>query len=74
MIYEVGSGFLILNPDSDGTHYAVQMDDNSDARHVVTATTFEGGPMAQFHIRPYQKMEYWSGGQLIQTDGCYATQ
>jgi hypothetical protein len=71
VMYEQGSPFLLLNPDSDATKYRVVVDDNSDGSHVITAETFAGGPTAQLHLRPYQKMEFWSDGQLMQTDACY---
>ncbi len=71
VIYEPGSLFVLLNPDSDSTKYKVIVDDNSDGSHIVTTETIEGGPTARLHLRPYQKMEIWSGGQLIQTDACY---
>ena len=71
VVYEPGSPFVLLNPDSDATKYKVMVDDNSDGNHIVTTETIEGGPTAQLHLRPYLKMEIWTDGQLIQTDACY---
>ena len=74
VIYEPGTPYLLLNPDSEETRYVIEVDDNRDGSHVVTTLTVEGGPTARLHLRPYQKMEYWDGGQLIQTDGCYLSE
>lgn len=71
VVYEPGTEFLTLNPDSDKTRYRVLIDNNDDATHIVTAATFDGGPTAQLHLRPYLKIEFWSDGQLFQTDACY---
>ena len=43
------------------------MDDVSDGSHVVTATTPNGGPTVRLLLRPYLKMEFWSGGEVVQT-------
>ena len=72
VIYRPGASELVLNPDSDGTRYPILVDDNTDAQHVVTASTPGDGPTARLHLRPYLKMEFWTGGQLLQTDGCYS--
>lgn len=73
VIYSPGASSLILNPDLDRTLYPILVDDVSDGSHVVTATTPNDGPTARLHLRPYLKMEFWSGGQVVQTDGCYAS-
>lgn len=72
VVYQPGATDLVLNPNSDEASYPILVDDVSDGAHVVTATTPNGGPTARLHLRPYQKMEFWSEGQVIQTDGCYA--
>lgn len=71
VIYSPGAPALILNPDSDTTKYPVLVDDNADGSHVITASTPNAGPTARLHLRPYTKLEFWSGGQVVQTDGCY---
>lgn len=71
VIYEPGEREIIINPDSDNVRYPITVDDNGDATHKVTASTPNGGPTAVLHLRPYLKFEYWSDGQLVQTDGCY---
>lgn len=72
VIYSPGASALVLNPDSDHTLYQILVDDVLDGSHVVTAVTPNGGPTARLHLRPYLKMEFWSGGAVVQTDGCYA--
>ncbi len=71
VIYEPGARNILINPDSDNVGYPISVDDLGDDAHKVTASTPNGGPTAVLHLRPYQKFEYWSDGQLIQTDGCY---
>lgn len=73
VIYSPGASTLILNPDSDRTTYSILVDDLSDGSHVVTASTPNGGRTARLHLRPYLKMEFWSGGEVVQTDGCYTS-
>tara|TARA_R110002074_G_scaffold329462_1_gene499950 strand:+ start:689 stop:1054 length:366 start_codon:yes stop_codon:yes gene_type:complete len=73
VIYSPGFAALILNPDSDATEYQVLVDDNADASHVITASTPNAGPTVRLHLRPYVKMEFWSEGQVVQTDGCYTS-
>lgn len=72
VVYSPGAADIVLNPDSDATRYAVLVDDNADATHVVTAATTGNGPTARLHLRPYLKMEFWADGQLLQTDGCHS--
>lgn len=74
VIYSPGASVLTLNPDSDRTIYSILVDDVSDGSHVVTASTPNVGPTARLHLRPYLKMEFWSGGEVVQTDGCYISQ
>lgn len=73
VIYSPGASEIVLNPDSDRTLYSILVDDISDGSHVITANTPNGGPTARLHLRPYMKMEFWSGGQVVQTDGCYTS-
>lgn len=70
-LYEAGEAELTLNPDSNATHYTIIIDDNSDKSHIVTAETPNNGPTVRLHLRPYTKIEFWSNGQLFQTDACY---
>lgn len=71
VIYSPGADALVLNPVSDRALYPILVDDISDGSHMIMATTPNGGPTARLHLRPYIKMEFWSGGHVIQTDGCY---
>lgn len=71
VVYSTGASELILNPDSNPTRYRVLVDDMGDRLHVVTAAPSNDGPTVRLHLRPYQKMEFWSGGAIVQTDGCY---
>jgi len=71
VIYSPGTSALVLNPDTSATEYQVLVDDNVDGSHIITAATPNSGPTARLHLRPYLKMEFWSKGQILQTDGCY---
>lgn len=71
VIYSPGAPTLILNPDSSATNYPVLVDDNEDRSHIIVASTPNNGPTARLHLRPYTKMEFWSDGHVVQTDGCY---
>lgn len=69
--HEPGASNLVLTSPVRDALDPVLVDDQ-DASHVVTASTVEGGPTARLHLRPCLKMEVWSDGQLMQTDGCHA--
>ncbi len=69
--YTEGAEAIIVMPDSEATRLKILIDEKKDSSHIVTAETVSGGPIARLHIRPYQKLEYWSDGEIIQTDGCY---
>lgn len=70
--YSPGAANIILRSTRGETLYPILVDDNQDGSHIVTADTPNDGPSARLHLRPYLKMEFWSDGQLEQTDGCYA--
>ena len=72
VVYSPGAPALVLNPDTSATEYQVLVDDNSDGSHIITVVTPNSGPTARLHLRPYLKMEFWSEGQVLQTDGCYS--
>lgn len=56
---------------ADGTTlYRVLAVEKTDARHVVVAVTMDEGPTVRLSLRPYMRMEYWSGNNLFQTDAC----
>lgn len=71
VVYSPGAADLVLDPDSASTKLKILIDDSTDGLHVVTAETSNDGPTVRLHLRPYQKLEFWSEGQIIQTDGCY---
>ena len=58
---------------SDGvneTPYTVLAVEETQEKHVVAAQTPNGGPSVRMNLRPYLRMEYWTDGQLFQTDAC----
>jgi hypothetical protein len=52
------------------TLYRVLAIEKTDARHVVVAVTMGDGPTVRLSLRPYMRMEYWSGNEIFQTDAC----
>ena len=72
VLYEPGVPELILNPDTSATVYPILIDEMTPNSHIITAQTPNGGPTARLHLRPYLKMEFWSDGQVNQTDGCFS--
>lgn len=52
------------------TLYRVLAVEETEARHVVVALTMNDGPTVRLSLRPYLRMEYWSGNELFQTDAC----
>lgn len=71
VIYQEGASELVIDPDSTATKMRILVDEKDDQRHVVTVETVEGGPTGRLHLRPYLKLEYWTDGEIMQTDGCY---
>lgn len=52
------------------TLYLVLAVEETEARHVLVALTMNDGPTVRLSLRPYLRMEYWSGNELFQTDAC----
>ena len=52
------------------TLYRVLAVEQTTERHVVVALTINDGPTVRLSLRPYLRMEYWSGNELLQTDAC----
>lgn len=52
------------------THYRVLAIEKTAERHIVVALTINDGPTVRLSLRPYRRMEFWSGNQLFQTDAC----
>jgi hypothetical protein len=52
------------------TLYRVLAVEQTPERHVVVALTIDDGPTVRLSLRPYLRMEYWSGNELFQTDAC----
>ena len=55
---------------ANDTLYRVLAVEETPERLVVVGLTVNDGPTFRLHIRPYKKMEFFSGSQLFQTDGC----
>jgi hypothetical protein len=70
VVYEQGMPAVLLNPDSDKTAWPVLSLLFDDSQHVVIVDLGQPGMTAQVHIRPYKKVDIFSGGQLVQTDAC----
>ena len=52
------------------TNYKILAVEKTPERYVIAGLTVEGGPTFQLHLRPYRKMDFYSGESLQQTDGC----
>lgn len=70
--YESGKDYVLVNPDSDKTQWPVMATLFDDRQHIVFVTLGAEGMVALVHIRPYQKVEVFSNGSLVQTDGCHS--
>ena len=70
LVYEQGDAAVTINPDSDGALWPVLSVLFDDRQHVVVADLGQKGMTAQVHFRPYRKVDIFSAGQLVQTDGC----
>lgn len=67
-----GNANLKLSAEEGLTLYRILAVENTDARYVVVALTTDNGPTVRFSLRPYMRMEFWSGSELMQTDACRA--
>lgn len=65
-----GDANIQLDVPEGTTLYRVLAVEETDARHVVVALTMNDGPTVRLSLRPYLRMEYWSGNELFQTDAC----
>lgn len=65
-----GDANIQLDVPEGTTLYRVLAVEETEARHVVVALTMNDGPTVRLSLRPYLRMEYWSGNELFQTDAC----
>ncbi|MET1410683.1 hypothetical protein ABVF61_00345 [Roseibium sp. HPY-6] len=73
VIYSEGDRYVVINPDTQSARYLVLAVESGENKLVVAAQlvgTAEA-PVLRAHFKPYRKMEYFVGGQVFQTDGCY---
>lgn len=70
--FSEGDANLKVAAEEGFTLYRVLAVENSNARYVLVALTPDSGPTVRLSLRPYMKMEYWSGSELLQTDACRA--
>lgn len=68
--YGDGDTNIELGAPEGVTLYRVLAVERTAERHVVVALTINDGPTVRLSLRPYLRMEYWSGNQLFQTDAC----
>lgn len=70
LVYEQGDEAAVINPDSDNAEWKVLATLFDDKQHVVVVDLGQPGMTGLVHLRPYRKVEIFSDGGLIQTDGC----
>ncbi|KFL28874.1 hypothetical protein JP74_00445 [Devosia sp. 17-2-E-8] len=70
LVYEPGAEAVVINPDSDHSTWKVLSNLFDDTQHIVIVDLGHPGMSGQVHFRPYRKVEIFSSGQLVQTDGC----
>ena len=68
---EGGKQILASAGDGNDGHYTVLAVEKTGNKYVVAAQTENSGPAVRAHFRPYLKMEYWTNGELFQTDACH---
>jgi len=54
------------------TLYPILAVEQTETQHVVVGLTTADGPTVRLMLRPNQRMEYWTGISLLQTDACRA--
>ncbi|GGD48000.1 hypothetical protein [Sinisalibacter lacisalsi] len=72
LVYDQGEAEVLINPDSAKVAWPVTSSLMDDRQHVVMVELGREGMTAQIHIRPFQKVDIFSRGELIQTDACYS--
>jgi len=70
LVYEQGDKAAVMNPDSDNAKWMVLATLFDDRKHVVVVDLGQPGMAGLVHLRPYRKVEIFSNGKLVQTDGC----
>lgn len=51
------------------TDYRVLAVEDTEEKLIVAGVTVEDGPAFRAHFRPYKKIEFYSGNDLMQADG-----
>lgn len=70
LVYSQGDAAVVVNPDSEAAKWPALSNLFDDSQHIVIADLGQPGMTAQVHFRPYRKVDIFSDGQLVQTDGC----
>lgn len=70
LVYDQGDPAVVINPDGGGSTWPVLSTLFDDRQHVVITDLGQPGMTAQVHFRPYRKVDIFSAGELVQTDGC----
>jgi len=68
--YEVRFDKAMNSMRAGDADYRILAVEETTERLVVVGLTVDDGPTFRAHFRPYKKMEFFTGSQLYQTDGC----
>lgn len=71
LVFEPGADAVVINPDGPTTIWPVLSRVQGDAQQILFVDLGQEGMAGQVHFAPYQKVEFFSKGELVQTDACH---
>lgn len=71
LVVEPGAGAVVINPDGPTTRWSILSRVQGDAQRIIVVDLGQEGMTGQVHLSPYQKVEIFSKGELVQTDACH---
>ncbi len=72
LVFEPGAGTVVINPDGPTTLWPILSRVQGDAQRILVVDLGQEGMTGQVHLYPYQKVEIFSMGELVQTDACHS--
>lgn len=66
-----GDKVAVVDPDSAATEHPVLATIRTDAEHIIVLGTPDPTVTELLHLRPFQKIDVYGGGELVQTDACH---
>lgn len=71
VVYDAGSSAVVSNPQSEAFEQPVLATIMDDRQHLIVLNIGQPNMVSVLHLRPYEKVDIYSSGELVQTDACH---